>query len=73
MTTKRVPLSQLFEQYAEEADGALNLALDNLMSLEDYCLKSIVPYLHHQYMAYNDEEARDLMIELNRLLEDFDE
>lgn len=73
MTTKRVPPSQLFEQYADEADGALNLALDNLMSLEDFCLKSIVPYLHHQYMAYNDEEARDIMIELNILLEGFDE
>ena len=73
MTMRRVPPSQLFEQYADEADGALNLALDNLMSLEDFCLKSIVPYLHHQYMAYNDEEARDVMIELNRLLEGFDE
>ena len=65
--------SKVFEQYADEADGALNLALGNLMSLEDFCLKSIVPYLHHQYMAYNDEEARDAMIELNRLLEGFDE
>ena len=73
MTTKRVPLSLLFEQYADEADGALNRALGNLMSLEDFCLKSIVPYLHHQYMAYNDEEARDIMIELNILLEGFDE
>ena len=65
--------SKALEAYFDEADGALNLALDNLMSLEDFCLKSIAPYLHHQYMAYNDEEARDIMIELNILLEGFDD
>ena len=71
--TQRLVSSQLFEAYFDEADGALNLALDNLMALETYCLKSLVPYLDHRYLAYNDEEARDLMIELNILLEGFDE
>lgn len=69
---KPLALSQLFETYADEADGALNLALENLMQLEEFCLKVVVPYLDKQRRSY-DTEAMDIIIDLNNLLEGFDE
>lgn len=68
MTAKRVPPSQLFEQYADEADGALNLALDELEELETALKHWVIPYLEHQVKKYDDLNAQDILIRFRSYL-----
>ena len=62
-------LSQLFKDYTDECDAALDLAIEEREELEVLIKRYVIPYCEYQVKHFDDDNAQDLLIKISYHLE----
>lgn len=62
-------LKNAFEQHCEDLDEALDFSIEQHMRLTNFLQALLIPYLEYRAHEAGDEEALDLLIDINKRLE----
>lgn len=62
-------LKDTFEKHCEELDEALDYSMVKYVELAELLTDEVIPYLEYCAFQLGDEQAHDLIIDLNRRIE----
>jgi hypothetical protein len=62
-------LKNIFEQHCEELDEALDYSIEKFVELTMFLQEEVVPYLESHAFEAGDEQAHDLLIDINKRTE----